>query len=144
MSIQTLASHNTRSLSSDSVAQASGAAAPSAQWSAAQISYMRWLAAPDFDREPATEADLARELGCSGMTLRLWRMRPAFRREVERLAASFQRSDLAELLTSLERKASMGSAKHSRMYHELLDLAKTNTQQPAGTVVLVGVKLGDS
>jgi hypothetical protein len=145
MSTQTLARRKARRLSSDTLREAHGVNNPkSTAWSAAQLNYMQWLATPEFARNPGTEAALARELGCSNLTLRLWRLRPAFRREVARLAGILRSGDLADLITSLERLAARGSAKHARLYHELMDLTKNNAEQSAGAAALVGLKLGDS
>jgi hypothetical protein len=144
MSMQTLVSRNTRPLSSDTRLESQDGTAPSPEWPAAQLTYMRWLAMPAFARNPHSEAALAGDLGCSVMTLRLWRLRPAFRRQAARMAATFQSSDLADLLTSIETQAAKGSAKHAHLYHDLIDLVRSNAEQPAGTAVLVGLNFGDS
>jgi hypothetical protein len=109
---------------------------------------MGWLAIPGFARTPGTEAELARELGVAPLRARLtfllWRLRPSFRREVARIAATLRGGDLADLFAALEREAAKGSAKHIRLYLELLDIAEKMAEQPAGTVVLVGVKYEDT
>lgn len=88
-------------------------------FSITQLKYIDWLAASKYERKPATEQLLAKELGVNDRTLRRWKQDPGFRRQVTQRAREFLGEDLPEIYGALRREAIKGSYNHIKLALEM-------------------------
>ena len=81
-------------------------------WTAAQIAFQRWLATPHPEREPATRAALAEEMGIHHSTLWRWTQQPGWTEAVNALARDMLTSNLPEIYAALIKGAIQGNYQH--------------------------------
>lgn len=80
-----------------------------------QVRFMRWLALPKAERQPKTQAALAKEFDIVPDTLSRWKDIPGFREKVNQLAREFLKDDVPEILLAIRREAKKGSVPHINM-----------------------------
>jgi hypothetical protein len=80
-----------------------------------QLTYLEWLATSKFERKPATEALLAKELGLNDRTLRRWKQLPGFRDLITWRAREILKDNLSEIYGALSREAIKGSYQHIKL-----------------------------
>ncbi len=99
------------------------------KWSANQEKFIDWLTYGKYERVPATQEALAKELGLHEVTLSRWKRLPGFWDEVKNRVRSRLDEHYADVYGALLTEAKKGSFQHINKYIELMgDIKPQGTQ----------------
>ncbi len=90
-------------------------------WTPNQLKLIFWLATPKAHRKPATQQELASDIGVTEVTVSRWANKPELTTEVNRVARAELGKDLPEVYATLRKLAIKGSFQHMKLYLELLE-----------------------
>lgn len=99
------------------------------EFSIKQLIYIDWLAISKYERRPATEQLLAKELKVTDRTLRRWKHLPGFKQAIIKRAREFLGNDLPEVYGALRREAIKGSFYHIKLVLEMTGEYTQKTEQ---------------
>jgi hypothetical protein len=89
-------------------------------FSSRQLKFIDWLANTKYDRKPATQELLAKEIGVAARTLVRWKKQPELQEAVRQRTRELLGDDLPEILGALRREAAKGSFQHIKLALEML------------------------
>jgi len=89
-------------------------------FSSRQLKFIDWLANTKYDRKPATQELLAKEIGVAARTLVRWKKQPELQEAVRQRTRELLGDDLPEILGALRREATKGSFQHVKLALEML------------------------
>jgi hypothetical protein len=89
-------------------------------FSSRQRKFIDWLANTKYDRKPATQELLAKEIGVAARTLVRWKKKPELQEAVHQRTRELLGDDLPEILGALRREAAKGSFQHIKLALEML------------------------
>lgn len=81
---------------------------------------MAWSALPSSERKPATEAEIAAEIGVDDRTLRRWKQLPGFWDGVRDEARANLKGSVGRIYNALIKEAETGSYQHIKLALEML------------------------
>lgn len=114
------------------------------EYSDKQLLYLDWLAISKYERKPATEQLLAKEIGVTDRTLRRWKNLPGFREAITQRAREFLNENLPEIYGALQREAIKGNFQHIRLALELTgEYAEKQRVEHSGKIQTEDVGLTD-
>jgi hypothetical protein len=120
-------------------------------WTAEEIAFQEWLAAPKRQRSPKTQGAVAEQIGVTEETLSRWKKQDGWQSAVAESARRYLGDDLPEIYAALAREAKKGSAPHIKLaliavgeYVEQSDVTSGGRPISAPTVYLPAVADQDS
>ena len=119
------------------------------QFSAKQRMFIEWLARTKFEREPATQGALAKEIGVNEKTISRWKKLPEIWEAVQKRANELLHEDLPEIKGALRREAMKGNFQHIKLALEITgEYVEKRQHELSGEVstivkVVKGVSLDD-
>lgn len=88
-------------------------------WSSNQVKVQRWLATPSLERSPATQTELAAEIGINLVTISRWKQSSEFMQVVYDIAEEYLGDDLPDIYAALRKEAKAGSYQHIKLAFEM-------------------------
>ena len=96
---------------------------------AARMKFAAWLVLPPSQRQPATQDELAKELGVAASTLSEWRRLPVIQAITKDWRESYK-AHFSEVVDALMRRARGGNVQAARLLAEILgELSATKIEQ---------------
>lgn len=103
------------------------------RWNPDQRIFQQWLAQPAYDRAPASQGDLALELGVHESTLSKWKHLDGWDNAVNEISRRHLISSVPETLGALRREAEKGSFPHIKLLLEMAGMY-TEEQRQSGEI----------
>jgi len=98
------------------------------RWSPRQQLFIRWLATPEVERSPETQAELAQQLGLRPETLVRWRGQPGFEQTVLADTFSRMRQRVPQILNVVAKKAEAGDYRFVQLALTLMNIFQNMDQ----------------